>query len=127
MDDTAAIAKLRAGAHPLRLRILSLLTGAEMSAAEVAIPETRSSFPVLTNVAMAVAISKKREVRKKRSAGSAGTPVTDAEAAIGDHFILALQRLSAENAARNDNDYRCTDGCGPGRMAPGSRATSPRG
>jgi DNA-binding transcriptional ArsR family regulator len=36
MDDTAAIAKLRAGAHPLRLRILSLLTGAEMSAAEVA-------------------------------------------------------------------------------------------
>jgi DNA-binding transcriptional ArsR family regulator len=36
MDDNAAIAKLRAGAHPLRLRILSLLTGAEMSAAEVA-------------------------------------------------------------------------------------------
>ena len=36
MDDTEAIAKLRAGAHPLRLRILSLLTGAEMSAAEVA-------------------------------------------------------------------------------------------
>ncbi len=36
MDDPAAIARLRAGAHPLRLRILSLLTGAEMSAAEVA-------------------------------------------------------------------------------------------
>jgi DNA-binding transcriptional ArsR family regulator len=36
MDDNAVIAKLRAGAHPLRLRILSLLTGAEMSAAEVA-------------------------------------------------------------------------------------------
>lgn len=36
MDDPTAIAKLRAGAHPLRLRILSLLTGAEMSAAEVA-------------------------------------------------------------------------------------------
>ena len=40
MDDTdadaVAIARLRAGAHPLRLRILSLLTGAEMSAAEVA-------------------------------------------------------------------------------------------
>ena len=36
VDDPAAIAKLRAGAHPLRLRILSLLTGAEMSAAEVA-------------------------------------------------------------------------------------------
>ena len=36
MDDTEAIARLRAGAHPLRLRILSLLTGAEMSAAEVA-------------------------------------------------------------------------------------------
>src|SRR5690242_849412 len=40
MDDTSAdataIARLRAGAHPLRLRILSLLTGAEMSAAEVA-------------------------------------------------------------------------------------------
>ena len=30
------ISALRAGAHPLRLRILSLLTGAEMSAAEVA-------------------------------------------------------------------------------------------
>jgi DNA-binding transcriptional ArsR family regulator len=36
MQDPAAIAKLRAGAHPLRLRILSLLTAAEMSAAEVA-------------------------------------------------------------------------------------------
>jgi len=36
MDDTNAIAKLRAGAHPLRLRILSLLTGSAMSAAEVA-------------------------------------------------------------------------------------------
>jgi DNA-binding transcriptional ArsR family regulator len=36
MNDNSAIAKLRAGAHPLRLRILSLLTGAEMSAAEVA-------------------------------------------------------------------------------------------
>ena len=36
MDEDNAIAKLRAGAHPLRLRILSLLTGAEMSAAEVA-------------------------------------------------------------------------------------------
>jgi len=33
-DD--AIANLRAGAHPVRLRILSLLTGASMSAAEVA-------------------------------------------------------------------------------------------
>jgi len=35
-NDTDAITRLRAGAHPLRLRILSLLTGAEMSAAEVA-------------------------------------------------------------------------------------------
>ena len=34
-DDTA-VSSLRATAHPLRLRILSLLTGAEMSAAEVA-------------------------------------------------------------------------------------------
>src|SRR4051795_13608276 len=33
-DD--AIANLRAGAHPVRLRILSLLTRASMSAAEVA-------------------------------------------------------------------------------------------
>jgi DNA-binding transcriptional ArsR family regulator len=31
-----AISQLRAGAHPVRLRILSLLTGAAMSAAEVA-------------------------------------------------------------------------------------------
>src|SRR3954452_391248 len=30
------ITALRAGAHPLRLRILSLLTGASMSAAEIA-------------------------------------------------------------------------------------------
>jgi hypothetical protein len=30
-----------------------------------------------------VAMSRKREVRKKRSAGSAGTLVTDAAAAIG--------------------------------------------
>jgi DNA-binding transcriptional ArsR family regulator len=35
-DDADAVASLRAVAHPLRLRILSLLTGAELSAAEVA-------------------------------------------------------------------------------------------
>jgi DNA-binding transcriptional ArsR family regulator len=35
-DDTDAVSSLRAIAHPLRLRILSLLTGAELSAAEVA-------------------------------------------------------------------------------------------
>lgn len=34
MDEP--VRSLRAGAHPVRLRILSLLTGAEMSAAEVA-------------------------------------------------------------------------------------------
>jgi DNA-binding transcriptional ArsR family regulator len=35
-ETTAARSTLRAVAHPLRLRILSLLTGAELSAAEVA-------------------------------------------------------------------------------------------
>ena len=35
-DDTEAVSTLRATAHPLRLRMLSLLTGAELSAAEVA-------------------------------------------------------------------------------------------
>lgn len=35
-DDHDAVSSLRAVAHPLRLRILSLLTGAELSAAEVA-------------------------------------------------------------------------------------------
>lgn len=35
-DDTDAVSSLRATAHPLRLRMLSLLTGAELSAAEVA-------------------------------------------------------------------------------------------
>ena len=34
--DTAAVARLRATAHPVRLRILSLLTAEAMSAAEVA-------------------------------------------------------------------------------------------
>jgi DNA-binding transcriptional ArsR family regulator len=34
--DTAAVARLRASAHPVRLRILSLLTAEAMSAAEVA-------------------------------------------------------------------------------------------
>lgn len=34
--DTDGVSSLRAVAHPLRLRILSLLTGAELSAAEVA-------------------------------------------------------------------------------------------
>jgi len=34
--DTTAVARLRATAHPLRLRILSLLTAEAMSAAEVA-------------------------------------------------------------------------------------------
>lgn len=35
-DTTTGVRRLRAAAHPLRLRMLSLLTGAEMSAAEVA-------------------------------------------------------------------------------------------
>ena len=35
-DDAEAVSSLRATAHPLRLRMLSLLTGAELSAAEVA-------------------------------------------------------------------------------------------
>jgi DNA-binding transcriptional ArsR family regulator len=35
-DDTEAVSSLRTTAHPLRLRMLSLLTGAELSAAEVA-------------------------------------------------------------------------------------------
>jgi DNA-binding transcriptional ArsR family regulator len=35
-DNADAVSALRAVAHPLRLRILSLLTGAELSAAEVA-------------------------------------------------------------------------------------------
>jgi DNA-binding transcriptional ArsR family regulator len=35
-DDSESVPSLRALAHPLRLRILSLLTGTELSAAEVA-------------------------------------------------------------------------------------------
>jgi DNA-binding transcriptional ArsR family regulator len=35
-DDRREVSAMRATAHPLRVRILSLLTGAEMSAAEVA-------------------------------------------------------------------------------------------
>ena len=35
-DDGTAVSSLRAVAHPVRLRILSLLTGAAMSAAEIA-------------------------------------------------------------------------------------------
>lgn len=35
-DDPDAVSSLRATAHPLRLRMLSLLTGTELSAAEVA-------------------------------------------------------------------------------------------
>ena len=35
-DDAETVSSLRATAHPLRLRMLSLLTGAELSAAEVA-------------------------------------------------------------------------------------------
>ncbi len=35
-DSEDQVSALRAGAHPVRLRILSLLTGAELSAAEIA-------------------------------------------------------------------------------------------
>src|SRR5580698_4399487 len=65
-------------------------------------------------------MSKKREVRKKRSAGSAGTLATDAEAAIGDHFILALRRPAAETAARNDNVYGFDDNFKASGFASGS-------
>ena len=67
---------------------------------------------MLTRVAMAVAMSRKREVRKKRSAGSAGALVTDAEAAIWERFIVALLRIAAESAARNDNDQSFVPVCG---------------
>ena len=35
-EERRAMSSMRATAHPVRLRILSLLTGAEMSAAEIA-------------------------------------------------------------------------------------------
>src|SRR4029077_19438506 len=54
------------------------------------------------------AMSRKRDVRKKRSAGSAGILVADAEAAIGGHSIVALRPGGAVKAARNDNAYGFT-------------------
>lgn len=36
MDDPDAVRRLRSAAHPLRLRIMSLLTGAELSTSEIA-------------------------------------------------------------------------------------------
>src|SRR5580704_10437535 len=54
-------------------------------------------------------MSRNRDVRKKRSAGSAGTLVSVAEAAMGGPLILTLRAGAALEAARNDNVYSFND------------------
>jgi hypothetical protein len=43
-----------------------------------------SSFPVLTRVTVEVSMSSESDVRKKRSAGSAGSLAVEMEAAMAD-------------------------------------------
>ena len=95
MADDDQVSALRAGAHPVRLQILSLLTGAELSAAEIArelgLTHANASYHlrVLASAGMVVEAGEERirgGVAKRyrhpwehKPAGSTGRPNDPAE------------------------------------------------
>lgn len=105
LDDTERrLAALRARAHPLRLRMLSLMTGADMSAAELArelsVSQALASYHLrqLANAELVDLVEQRStrggQERRYRyhaalpAAGQARTPVDDAEGQ--DLFLAAL-------------------------------------
>jgi len=100
MTGTPPLGDLRALAHPLRLRILSLLTGAAMSAAEVAreLGETQANVSYhlrrlhaagLLDIAEEVRIRGGRAKRYRHDPAS-GSRVTSVDAADDQLLVTAL-------------------------------------
>lgn len=101
-EEPTRISALRAVAHPVRLRILSLLTGAEMSAAEIArelgISHANASYHLrfLADAGEVVeageekirgGVAKKYRHPWERVAGTKDTEVTDADRSL---YIRAM-------------------------------------
>jgi DNA-binding transcriptional ArsR family regulator len=118
VDESAETGALRAYAHPLRLRMLSLLTGAPMSAAELSreldITHANASYHlrVLARAGFVV-VAEEREVRgglERRYAISKSEPTrVDDPAARRQWFrVLAeeLVRRSADEVRPRRNDPR---------------------
>src|SRR6267378_426234 len=76
-----------------------------------------SSLPVLTSVTVEVRMSSESEVRKKRSAGSAGL--------LGDAMDVAMGLFIVAPAGRGENESRRKDNsqCLAGTEAAAARAT----
>lgn len=100
------VSALRALAHPLRLQMLSLLTGAELSATEVArelaITQANASYHLRTlHDAGLVTVAGEEQIRggvAKRYRHDVDAPV----AAKPDRLGLYAQALAAEMVRRND-------------------------
>lgn len=123
-DDTAArVSSLRATAHPLRLQMLSLLTGAEMSAAEIAreldITHANASYHlrVLAHAGLVVEAGEERIrggiAKRYRHPWDAPTPVSpkpdpdDADAFVRtmvDELVRRFARRRRDGGANQLND-----------------------
>lgn len=113
-DDERRIAALRARAHPLRLRMLSLLTGAAMSAAELAreleVSQALASYHLRQLAdAGAVELAEERSRRGGRERryryrvepsfpGQPPAPDEDGQALFVEAVVDELRRRSAQRA-----------------------------
>jgi DNA-binding transcriptional ArsR family regulator len=119
--DRTETAGLRALAHPIRLRILSLLTGAAMTAAEVAreldLTHANASYHLRQlHAAGAIQIAGEEHIRggvAKRYRYDADRDATDRSASPGDHRIvyaaLAAELRRRSTQVRADRRKHLTD------------------
>ncbi len=127
MDETDhdAVARLRATAHPVRLRILSLLTAEAMSAAEVArtleITHANASYHLrLLHDAGELVVESEEKIR----GGVAKRYRYDATREVADRSSPVDDRIAYARATALEVERRLLDAATPGRAR---RATSRRG
>jgi DNA-binding transcriptional ArsR family regulator len=107
-DDDAVTARLRAVAHPIRLRIMSLLTGVELSAAEIArelgITQANASYHVRTLARAGLLVEtgvehvrggRAKKYRYLADQGTGGEPAR-AEPPHGEAVTRMVEAYSAE-------------------------------
>ena len=122
-DDTEAVSTLRAIAHPLRLRILSLLTGAELSAAEVARELDITPRERVLPPAGAARPARWSSRARRRSAAAwpsaTGTPGTanaqERTAAPGDQEVYVRAVARGARAPRRRSASAAPASCSPTR------------
>lgn len=109
--DPAQVSALRAMAHPLRLRMLSLLTGAAMSAAEVArelgITHANASYHLRQlHAARLLVVAEEESVRggkAKRYRYDVDSPsATASDAHSAEHYYRAIAGELVRRAARRE-------------------------